>query len=575
MNENNLEGKNINKDQYIEKDNVILLISAIIIVCALAFSLGFTPMRTDNDVWWHLKAGKVITENNYKLPKYDVFTFTGKDIEWHNHEWLSQIIFYKIYQYGEVREIGGIRALVLFKSILLVLTALIIFIMILKRTSSLAPAFFASVIAVILLKRTIYVRPPVISYLLLALYIWVLYNVSEKRWGKKSLILLPVIMIPWANLHGGFLTGLIAIGSFWTDSLSKLILNTYRNRKICIKDNPLFIPLSLTLFISFLASLCTPYGINLYFLTGRVMSDINLVRSIPELHSPDFFFTISFEWIIIFCIIGFGFIRKRIFTLAEIMLFIFFFHQAIQHVRHITLFGIASAGIIGSLTYQLIIELSEDAKIRKLISYFLILITFSISVYSIIHHREGESFLERNLRLLNGDEYEKDGYPIELTNFILSNPFHGNMYNQINYGGYLIWRLSPEKHKVFTDSRFDVFGSKFIWDMMDIENGVDYGPDWRNYENLLDKYEINFVVVTRGAKLNSDLENNPKWRLVYFWLAPNATSTDNGYSIFVKNTKENMELINASIKCFEPIAASKRRPYPESLLKKVFGNDIL
>lgn len=545
----------------------------IILTLIMIFSLGFTPMRTDNDVWWHLKTGKYIVENNYKLPKYDVFTYTAENIEWHNHEWLSQVIFYWVYQIGEGREIGGVRMLIIFKSILLVLTGIILYILASMRTRNFSAAIFATIFAALLLKRTIYVRPPIFTYFLLSFFLLVLYNVNEKRWKLRYLIPLPIIMIIWANLHGGFLTGLIAIGSFWTESLLKLIYKKYFKKES--DEHNLFLPLSLVLFVSFLGSLCTPYGINLYLLTGRVMNDTGLVRSIPELHSPDFFFTWAFEILIIFMIIGYGIIKKQIFTIAEVMLFVFFFHQAIQHVRHISLIGVVSAGMISLLANELMNEINSNLKKKKLLSYSLLLISLLLIPYSMFHRREGDSFFDRNMKLLKGLELEKESYPVELANFILSNPFHGKMYNQINYAGYLIWRMSPEKHKVFTDSRFDIFGSKFVWDMMDIENAVDYSTEDRNFENLLDKYEINFVVVTRGVRLNQKLEDNPNWQLVYFWIPPSSHTTDNGYSIFVRNTEENKELIDSCLKIFKTIALSKKRLYPINLLAKLYGEGFI
>lgn len=556
-----------------KRECIIIKTLLYIMLIVLLFSLGFTPMRTDNDVWWHLKTGKYIVENNYHLPKYDVFAYTSENIEWHNHEWLSQVIFYWAYMFGEARELGGVRAVILLKTIMLVLTGLALFLLILRRERNFAAAALAVIIAALLTKRTIYVRPPIFTYFLLALYLFILYEVREKRLGKKALIAMPPLMILWANLHGGFLTGLIAIGAFWTETLANYAYKIFTKKESGEEKNN-FVIFTILLFVSFLASLCTPYGINLYFLSARVMKDVGLVRAIPELMSPDFFFTWSFEAVIIFFIIGFGIIKKRLFTLADAMLLIFFFHQAIQHVRHIALFGIVAAAIIGKLAASLVSESEARLKHKTLVRFLLQVFCLILIVYSVAHKREGDSFLGRNARLVKGVEIEPENYPVELADFILANPFHGNMYNQINYAGYLIWRMSPEKHRVFTDSRFDIFGSKFVWDMMDIENATDYTSWKENYEFLLNKYKINFVVVTRGARLNTKLELNPKWKLVYFNIPKSANSTYDGYSIFVRNIPENAALIESTKKVFAPIAGLRQRQYPRELLIKALGDDI-
>jgi tetratricopeptide (TPR) repeat protein len=45
--------------------------------------------------------------------------------------------------------------------------------------------------------------------------------------------------------------------------------------------------------------------------------------------------------------------------------------------------------------------------------------------------------------------------PVKAADFIISNDIRGNMYNVYEWGGYLIWRLAPER-KVFIDPR-DIF----------------------------------------------------------------------------------------------------------------------
>ena len=551
--------------------NQFIKVIVFLLLLLMIFSISFTPLRTDNDVWWHLKTGKVIVENNYKLPENDIFAYTSENIEWHNHEWLSEVIFYLVYSFGETRGFGGIRTLILFKTLILILTGLVLFYLVLMRTKNFSVAIFATILAALLMKRTIYVRPPIFTYLFLSISLLILYNVKERRWRQKNLIIFPFLFILWANIHGGFLTGLVLIGAFWFESFVNFVRGRFFKVLEHSEEKNLFAPLSLTLFFSFLGSLITPYGITLYFLTARVMGDTRLVRSIGELLSPDFFFTWAFEGAIIFLIVGFSIIKKTIISLAEILLFIFFFHQAIQHVRHIPLFGIISIGVFGALLNEILNEINFSSRFKNAGNYLLLIFSVILIFFSVFHKREGESFIERNLHLFSDEESYVNNYPVEVADFILSNPFEGKMFNQINYAGYLIWRMSPEKHKIFTDSRFDIFGSKFIWDMMDIEAGVDYSSVGRNYEDLLNKYQINFVVVERGARLNYKLENNPDWKMVYFYLSTYAQSTDSGYSIFVRNVEENKKLVDSCQKCFKSIIRIKKRPYPSFLIEKVLG----
>ena len=124
------------------------------------------------------------------------------------------------------------------------------------------------------------------------------------------------------------------------------------------------------------------------------------------------------------------------------------------------------------------------------------------------------------------------------------------MYNQINYAGYLIWRLSPEYHKVFTDSRYDIFGGKFMRHEQIIQNGFDRKvfPGDQTWDELLDYWSVNFILITADAPVNPLLEGSGKWRLVYHRLSPAASSFREGYRIYVRDVSENKDLIERSLR---------------------------
>src|SRR5688500_11063892 len=52
---------------------------------------GFTTM-INSDLWFHLAAGRLILEAR-AVPRVDSWSFTAEGQPWHNHEWLSDVIF--------------------------------------------------------------------------------------------------------------------------------------------------------------------------------------------------------------------------------------------------------------------------------------------------------------------------------------------------------------------------------------------------------------------------------------------------------------------------------------------------
>ena len=52
----------------------------------------------DLDIWLHLAMGKYIWQNFY-VPTVDVLSNSIAGAPWNNHEWLFQVIVYKIYEF--------------------------------------------------------------------------------------------------------------------------------------------------------------------------------------------------------------------------------------------------------------------------------------------------------------------------------------------------------------------------------------------------------------------------------------------------------------------------------------------
>ena len=97
-----------------------LALAAFVLVALVAFAFAFTPLRTSHDEFWHLKTGQWIAQHG-ALPKTDIFSYTTGKYPWYNHEWLTQIAMWKLYAWGEVCDFGGWRAVILAKSLLIVL----------------------------------------------------------------------------------------------------------------------------------------------------------------------------------------------------------------------------------------------------------------------------------------------------------------------------------------------------------------------------------------------------------------------------------------------------------------------
>jgi len=570
----------------------VLQAVAVALIIVAAFSYGFVPERADNDVWWHLKTGQRIVETG-RLPMHDPFTFTGEDMVWHNHEWLAQVLFYKIFAWGGgiLNNLIGLRALIGFKSCVLVATFLLVLTLVQQRCRCLPLSALITLLALDVSRYTLYPRPPVSTYLLMAGFLLVLSGWKSKRWPSWALLVLPVLTALWANLHGGFLVGLFLIGFylvgeviehfFWRSSegdgtstgeqaaRSSSLRRSQLQRRVAWLGG--------TLVGGLLATLCTPYGIHLYELFFRVMGASALVKTIAEMGSP-LNPNVAQHYLTFFVMAGLvvaGLGAARRFCparppAADLLVLLFFGYEAAAHIRHLPLFAIATAPILGGSADQLLDRAGE--RVRRWIAWAATGGAVLIAACWIGLRDYPETYWNRNVQLGSGIPYVEINYPKDVCDFIVANQFDGGMLNPVNCSGYLIFRLSPEIHKVFTDSRFDIFGDRFVWYEWAVSHGIER-DDWdkipwkrlglskregehirdrcqgEGWPEILDRWKINFVITEYPWAVRNKMRASSQWESVFYWTKP--YERESGYEIFVRRIPENLELISRCRWSFE------------------------
>ncbi len=502
-------------------------------VCALltAFVYSFSPIGDENDVWWHLKTGKILNASGDGLPEKDIFAYTSGDHDWHNHEWLLQKMAYGMYDFFEDRTLGGFRAVILFKALLLTACFGLLWLFCVRRGGDPAAAAVAVVLAVSCSRFSIKARPPVVTYLFMVATLWALYEMREqfdsrrRRWGLAAG--LTALMIPWANMHGGFLIAILLTGFYAVGGGLDAASAWFRDRSLtwaAVRRLPGFrqaIFFSLLAGALFGASLINPYGIKLYGMYLRVMSDQELVSVIVEMAPPPLLYAQAFKWILIALVICGSLAGRRLPGAAEYLILLFFTQQAMSHVRHLPLFAIAAAPM---LTWQMgrclddAWRASRRGRLALPAGAAVLLALWAIFGPRIGWPRADEqgfqSAWDRSMELVKGAAYDPLGYPGGAVEYLLDHEPPGRLLNPVDCAGYLIWRLSPEKYQVFTDSRFDIFGGKFQRESVTmLSGGID--SQGRSWSDLLDAYDINTVVMDKYKRLNDLLEKSGQWTMVY------------------------------------------------------------
>jgi hypothetical protein len=159
------------------------------------------------DLGWHLAAGDLIREQG-NIPFQDPWSFTSAGKQWYNLSWLWDVIASVIFQYAKF---SGLVLFVVACGAIIVgyLTSICL------RSGASAPAVCIAVLSSCLLYPSFGTAPNI--YLAASpntstmLFCVVFFGecLRRTRW-----FLLPVIMVLWANMHGGFLLGFLIVGVF-------------------------------------------------------------------------------------------------------------------------------------------------------------------------------------------------------------------------------------------------------------------------------------------------------------------------------------------------------------------------
>jgi hypothetical protein len=171
---------------------------AVLFVGAFAFLLASFPAR-NSDVWAHLSAGRQLASGPGLFG-----TAAGPG-------WLYDLLSYGLY------EAAGGPGLVFSKALLVVGLALV-----LLRLSQTQPGWWVpavcTALAILAMSTRLLAQPATVSYLLLALTLWLLRSQGESAVGRTvPLVRWPLLalFVVWVNLDQWFVLGLATVALVW------------------------------------------------------------------------------------------------------------------------------------------------------------------------------------------------------------------------------------------------------------------------------------------------------------------------------------------------------------------------
>ena len=226
-----------------KKKHTWLTITGIIILLLLLSAVWSIP-RTVSDLYISLAAGRDVMAGNINTP--DDWSFSTNGRIWINQNWGADVILYATHI------LGSETGLLIIKFLLLALTCLFLILALRRLEIPLPICLLTTALCMAAINVYAILRPNLFTLTLLPLELWLLYQSRTRTWIVWLAVL---VVLCWANLHGGFLFGL---GMLILHAVCTLLPAPFKEKGNALKKHWQLLAAVVTALL--LAGLVNPFG---------------------------------------------------------------------------------------------------------------------------------------------------------------------------------------------------------------------------------------------------------------------------------------------------------------------------
>jgi len=461
----------------------------------LAILLG-PSFLGDGDPGKHVLIGEQIVA--HRSPQvYNDYSYTLSGLPIPTTEWLSELIF------ALAHRLAGLDGVVLLSALIVATTFTVVF------RETVAGGAFYSVAAFLVIWGVLaslfhwLARPHLITWLLLA--IWTPLMLRLARGEPVRHWVFPVLMLLWANMHGGFALGILVWGA---------CLGSWTYRYYFEKPRPPTKTLRNLVIVggtSILVTLVNPAGLRLWASIFGHVGSSGLMNRHAEWQSPNFHEpnTLPFLLFLALILLVLGRAGRRISLEMSLLLagFSVLGLYSVRNAPYLVIIAIPTCALLASaILSDLFPTLGKaDSNIRSMergVGGILwpVLICLAVAGSVISGHPLDAT--------RQGNNFNPALFPARALDWLESHPQKGNMFNHFPWGGYILYREWP-RYRVFIDGQTEFYGPELTEEYASVAalNG-----DW---QGVLDRYSIAWVIVPTGGVLAQLADSYPPWRVLY------------------------------------------------------------
>jgi hypothetical protein len=429
-------------------------LATALLFLAIGVAACFAPAQSDT--WWQLRTGQEIWTTG-TVDLIDHFSYTVAGRYWPNHEWLSQLLFYASYRAGGLPLLTALTASVIVGAWFLIW----------RLTPGDYPRkHLLCALAVISSSMAWALRPQVFTLFFVA--------TTALLVARRRYLLLPLLFLFWANLHGGVMLGFVILAS----GVLALVFESRRWPML---------PLVVTIGC-LSATLMTPLGVSIW---TEIPASLARLRAygVSEWRPPSFTDpTLLPFWLLAGCFIVLTLRQKPWKATARASDATFWgalamLPLAVSSGRNVPIFLLMAVPAIAGMQRAVKSSSASPRNERPVVNAGILLAAVLLAVSSVTY-----AWASEVPRL--------GWHPLPEQAIVNLTSCPERLYNRYDEGGYVIWFVPGRK--VFMDSRQDPFPPALVNEQIRVERSGDY-------QQLFDQYDIRCVLTPSNSVLSEHL----------------------------------------------------------------------
>ena len=476
-------------------------------------ALGRLLLR-DASIGWHIRDGQAMLLS-HAITRTDPFSSTMGGHTWYAWEWLYDVLI------ALVHHVLGLNGAVFYSAAIIAATFVLTLHLALRDHGNLPATLFLLLLSLGASAVHFFARPHLVSWLFTVIWFAVLDTGERRPEDGGNVLWLPILMLVWVNLHGGFLLGFALLAVYLLAGIGSC-----RKKNGASDESRRWVRrLWWCLGLSLAASFINPYGYRLHLHVWGYLTDRFLMNHITEFFSPDFHGAAQqcFAVLLILAIVALASAPRRV-RASHLMVILLAAYSGLYATRSLPTSALLITLVIAPLLSESISQAADNARLAPWLRAFIsrldsfgarmgslevqlrghlwMVLVFAIGLFACSNHGRlgSEQFINAY--------FDEKRFPVRAAEVIAQREIRDPIFSLDYWGGYLIYRLYPQT-KVVVDDRHDLYGDQFFRDYLKI---VLVQPGW---DKALDEKRVKWVLVPAESSLANILRLTSDWTVSY------------------------------------------------------------